>query len=384
MMDTQKRIGVIGGYGRLGLATVRMLLSTTACDVVVGGRDRIKTNAVSEKMGGRVSGRMVDVMDAHSLDHFCRGCNVIINCAGPSHLIGDKAAAAAMRCRAHYVDPADTYLYHMLAEKKEEIKQKGLTFLVCAGMNPGLLEILPIHVANRFEDAGSMDYYFVSQDRVSFSGAYDIISGLHTINDAGMMFYEKGEIKKSKSSPMTEIRLPQPMGKVTAFLTFKPEMKDVAGRCKLDKARFYTVLGGATTRKVLFEARLSRQMETHAQREFWATRLMKALNDDFKTLRPGNMFHLVMEGRMDGESIRCHTTLFYNDAAKLSGIVAANAARLICEGEILGPGCFLMWEGIRISKLMALLEEQNIHANHEIEKRDVHIKYPSESRRRLR
>jgi saccharopine dehydrogenase (NAD+, L-lysine forming) len=369
MNDHYEKIGVVGGYGSVGLQAVRTLLSTTTADIVLGGRDKAITKNISEEMGDRVTGLAVDVTDANSLDLFCRGCNVIINCTGPSRLIGDNVAAAAMRCRAHYVDPADTYLYKILAKKKDEITQKGLTFLVCAGMNPGLLEILPIHVASRFENAVSMDYYFSSQDRISFSGAYDIISGLHTINNSGMMYYEKGEIKKSRSSPMREINLPQPMGKVTAFLTFTPEMKDVAERCKLDTARFYTVLGKVATQRALFEARLSRQMETHAQREHWANRFMKAVDDDLKTIRPGNMFRLVMEGRMGGEIVRCHTTLFCDDAAKLCGIMAANAARLICEGETLGPGCFLMSEGIRIPRLMTLLEEQNIHASHEIVKR---------------
>jgi len=50
----------------------------------------------------------------------------------------------------------------------------------------------------------------------------------------------------------------------------------------------------------------------------------------------------------------------FENAYKLTGIVAASTARLILEGLDRGPGCFLLHQGINVEKMMALLEENGI------------------------
>ena len=360
---TEKRIGIVGGYGSVGLETAKSLLATTSYDVVVGGRNKEKNDAIVEKMGSKVSSRVVDVYDQHSLDNFCHDCDIVINCAGPSRRVVDRVALAAIRQKAHYVDPADASLYNALGDKKEEIKQKGLTFVISAGMNPGLSEILPIYLTkSHFDSVRSLEYYFASQGKVTFSSAYDIVCGIQTNDSVGMMYYENGQIKKSKSAPMKDVLLPAPIGKVSVCLIFTEEMRRVAESCNVSLARFYIAFIGKSTQAALFNIRLSKQCETEAQKEHFANLLVKAVEDDLKNKESCNMFHLIMKGKKDGLFKRLISTMSFENAYKLTGIVAANTARLIIDGFSNEPGCFLLHEGISVNEFMKLLKQQNISA----------------------
>ena len=55
--------------------------------------------------------------------------------------------------------------------------------------------------------------------------------------------------------------------------------------------------------------------------------------------------------------------LFQNDWNTLSGIIAANVARLIIEGGRDQTGCFFAAEGVKAANLMDILAEQDIDLN---------------------
>ena len=57
--------GVIGGYGATGSVVVSELRKSGDGEVLIGGRDAAK-------------GVRVDVLDARSLDDFCRRCLIVI------------------------------------------------------------------------------------------------------------------------------------------------------------------------------------------------------------------------------------------------------------------------------------------------------------------
>src|SRR5207302_8403929 len=77
--------------------------------------------------------------DPRSLADFCEGCRVVVNCAGPSSVIGDRVARAAFAAGADYVDVAGERALHAQAVGLPA----GRTALPGAGMMPGLSELLP-------------------------------------------------------------------------------------------------------------------------------------------------------------------------------------------------------------------------------------------------
>ncbi|WP_449065129.1 saccharopine dehydrogenase NADP-binding domain-containing protein, partial [Planomonospora algeriensis] len=99
-------IGIVGGYGAVGGAAARLLADR---GVRVGGRDlEAARRFVDEELGGRGEARRVDAYDEAALAAFCRGCRVVVNCAGPSYLLLDRVARAAFRAGADYVDARAT------------------------------------------------------------------------------------------------------------------------------------------------------------------------------------------------------------------------------------------------------------------------------------
>jgi saccharopine dehydrogenase-like NADP-dependent oxidoreductase len=88
----------------------------------------------------------LDVLDDRSLDDFCTRCSIVVNCAGPVKALQDRAAQAAFRARCHYIDAAGMSLVkERILPKRQEIEKLGLSFIVSAGWNPGLSEVVPVY-----------------------------------------------------------------------------------------------------------------------------------------------------------------------------------------------------------------------------------------------
>lgn len=194
-----QRIGIVGGYGRVGLETARHLIKTTDYDIVIGGRSIRKADETATNLGARVSAQMVDIDDQSALDAFCRECGLVINCTGPSWRVLDRVAIAALRQGVHYVDPGGyDPLYNALTDNQEELKEKGLTFIMSAGLLPGLSGLFPAYVAqNRFDHVKYLEIYYIGRDRWTFNSAYDIASSLEDPDSRGMVYYKNGEMQKA-------------------------------------------------------------------------------------------------------------------------------------------------------------------------------------------
>jgi saccharopine dehydrogenase-like NADP-dependent oxidoreductase len=100
------RFGVVGGYGATGRSVVSELWNSCDGEIRIGGRDPAEGKVLGAELGGRVSASYVDVMDSKSLDDFCGGSSIIVNCGGPVSQLQDRVAQAAFRAQCHYVDVA--------------------------------------------------------------------------------------------------------------------------------------------------------------------------------------------------------------------------------------------------------------------------------------
>ena len=61
----------------------------------------------------RLQWTAVDFNDTPALARFARGCDVLLNCAGPSWRVADRAAQAALKADAHYVDAAGDRIHYV-------------------------------------------------------------------------------------------------------------------------------------------------------------------------------------------------------------------------------------------------------------------------------
>ena len=98
------RIGIAGAYGATGSLVVNRLAATTEHELLLGGRSAERGTQLAAKLGDRASARAVDVMNPASLAAFCDACDLLVNCAGPSHLVLDRVARVAVERRTGLVD----------------------------------------------------------------------------------------------------------------------------------------------------------------------------------------------------------------------------------------------------------------------------------------
>lgn len=119
-------VGVLGGTGAVGRVVAKRLDD--------GDTTRVR-------IGARSTG--VDLHDDAALAAFCRGCAVVVNAAGPSYVVRDRVARAALSAGSHYVDAAgDAPLLDALrTDPPAALAERAA--LVSAGVAPGLSGMLP-------------------------------------------------------------------------------------------------------------------------------------------------------------------------------------------------------------------------------------------------
>ncbi|SHO57791.1 NAD-dependent epimerase/dehydratase family protein [Vibrio quintilis] len=95
----------------------------------------------------------VDLEQPASLAAFCQGCDVIVNCAGPSAFYGLNVARAAAIAGAHCIEAFGSYGPDSASELDEIIAVPGARSVITgAGVFPGLSELLPLAMADRYFD----------------------------------------------------------------------------------------------------------------------------------------------------------------------------------------------------------------------------------------
>lgn len=357
---TNKRVGVVGGYGQVGIEVVNYLLKKTDYSILIGGRNKKKAEFIVEKQSGRISFVMVDIFNQDSLDNFCKECDLVINCAGPSWRVVDRVAVAALNQGLHYVDTGGYQpLYKALSDKQEEIKSKDLTFIAAAGLLPGISGVLANYLAQHcFDRVYHYEVYYAGQDRWSLNSAYDIISSMENSDGKGAMYYDNGEFKKAGFFSFSKkIDLPKPAGKKRMFLFFTPELQSIIKTNKIRTLYAYTVNTGKFVPKVMAYIKIFKKFKNHDEKLRSAKLMVKAAALDLKHSAPYFIMKATMKGTENGKIKECSATLVVEDTYKLTGIATAYAALFILEGNISETGWSLLAENVDAKKFINRLEQ---------------------------
>ncbi|WP_280433562.1 saccharopine dehydrogenase NADP-binding domain-containing protein [Nocardia brasiliensis] len=91
------RILVLGGAGQMGRVTAAVLAGDDAVErVVVTDLDERNARAVADRLGPKVSGLGLDVLDEIALAAALRDCDLVANAVGPFFRFGVPILTAAM------------------------------------------------------------------------------------------------------------------------------------------------------------------------------------------------------------------------------------------------------------------------------------------------
>lgn len=105
--------GAIAVYGATGYTgtLVAHELRRRGLDAVLAGRDAGKLARLSDRLGGDVPTRAVELEDRDGLRHLLGECAVVIDCAGPFVRWGEPVVRAAVETGTHYVDTTGEQAY---------------------------------------------------------------------------------------------------------------------------------------------------------------------------------------------------------------------------------------------------------------------------------
>lgn len=281
-------IGILGGNGAVGQQVVRLLHKWNVGEMRVGIRSKnIKT---SELKKTSVYYKIVDISDAQSLSSFVDGCEILINCAGPSIHTSVPALKAALRGKIHYIDAGGEQCISMLADRISD--QYNLIF--SAGALPGVSGVLPRWLAQRFFRPASLKFYCGILDRFTLSGAEDFLEGI---------CYRGGNASSfSKFLEKSEMVLPFFPRPVTVAAYQDGETSGVQNALGLENAEFYIARDGKYVNRALLQMSSSSRMES-------VRSLCEAADLDLAGLTPYILYLLQMDGISHDNKINSYTML---------------------------------------------------------------------------
>ncbi len=334
-MTQRSAFGVIGGYGATGKNAVAELWKSCSEGILIGGRDLGKAGALAAQFDSRVSAARVDVLDASSLDDFCRRCSIILNFASPVMVLRDRVAQAAFRAGCHYVDAASLMIVkEAMLPYSQAISDAGLSFVISAGWFPGISEILPLYAHAlaklRMDTVESVTVYFGDTSAWSENAMREAAWLIRRLGQSRRGSYRNGEwVRAGVFEAGRKLDLGALLGRRQCYLFSNPELSEVGARLTGCTLSFYGCLPGWRT------AVASTLVALLPVSDKLGGRLLRsAFRKD--PLPVGGFITIFVEGLSQGRRQVLKVQITFQDGREywVNGLVPATVARMINEGRV--------------------------------------------------
>lgn len=328
--DAGRPVAVLGGYGGVGLETVRLLRGMLpGTPIRVGGRRAdAAADVVSRELAGGGEAVAVDLWDDAALTAFCAGARVVVNCAGPSYRVLDRVARAAFAAGADYVDPGGDVPVHRRLREPGALPP-GRVAVLDAGLMPGLTSILPRWLA-RGGRPRALTAYVGLVDRLTPAGAAEYLLTLGGEHGEAQAAWRDGARASRVLSAQSDVDLPFFPRGVNLYPYLSLETERLATDLGLRQVDWYNVFDGGGHMLAAL-GRLQGAMAGEGDLAAAAAELCAAAELDIFGRSPYQvlLFRLEDEGGGDRSLLLRGT-----DTYALTGAVAALATRRACGGEI--------------------------------------------------
>ncbi len=318
-------IGIIGGYGDVGLQAARMLSAWGKHSLRIGGRnpDLARTKLAGEFPAAKWAA--VDIEDEKSLESFLYGCELIVNCAGPSHRTAARVAQMCLSRGCHHVDAGVDEALSMMRGTPQ-----STAVIYAAGATPGLSGLLPRWLAAYFDKVESMVYYTGALDSFTAAAAEDYLTGVAGKDNEPLAAWKNGARCPAALRRRTGAVLPFFPREVALYPYFDAEAEFVATSLSLCDGEWYIAIDGEHVPPVLEKIRplFLKDWKSAVKRLCMATELDAAGRQKYIN------FIVQLTGRKNGAGIIRTLVLQAARPALLTGAVAAATAVAVLEGEI--------------------------------------------------
>lgn len=217
-------ICVLGGFGSMGSSVVKALLKNT--DALIRICDRQELDFLKKFPSGkdRISFRKVDVLREETIGPAIAGCNVAINCIGPSYRYGVTVARAVIQSGISGIDVCnDSGAVNLILALDREAKQHGVTWVTGLGFSPGLSNLFAMKAAQGLESVDKISIGWVtSVDELS--GRAQLEHLMYTANDSVSLYRNRIRTRTRPFSDPEEFKFPYPIGYMKLSHVGNPEV----------------------------------------------------------------------------------------------------------------------------------------------------------------
>lgn len=341
-------IGVLGCGGALG---------HTACEVLQQAY-KIRGGQRHEPAGTAGNGNFqwvkVDLYKEAELQAFCLDCDVILNCAGPSYLVGDRVARAAAKANAAYVDAfgASPLEKALVADGWD----KEGVFVIAAGSFPGLSGILPRWLAAEyFEQVIALHSFAGGREHCSPCAGLDLL--LSSVLHFGIpgAFLRNGSVVRGSADNNEKVYIPFLKEMVYKQRFLNDETVKLANLLHLAEAHWYNIIVDQVVQDAIIKSytRLSRGYNDNTLQEAIQD-LCEAADLALYGHNPWYVMTTELQGEQNGKLLRKRCILRSKSSYELSGVTAAVTVATVLKRE-LKRGVYWAFEVLDPAETMARL-----------------------------
>jgi hypothetical protein len=144
------KIFSLGGYGKVGLSTNKLLAHTDlVTEIAIVGRDLELAENTATKIGEKAIAIQTDGTDEQRLTSLMEGYDLIVNAADNEFVL--PSIRAAIQNRAHYCDAAFGDVLEQALQLASQAEAADITAIVANGVHPSITNLMGVHAARQLQ-----------------------------------------------------------------------------------------------------------------------------------------------------------------------------------------------------------------------------------------
>lgn len=353
-------IGVIGGYGNIGIEVCEILKRTLDEKLRICGRNFCHASKRAKDLLKNEEWFLIKESSENEWNCFFHNCRAVLCCAN----LDNKTIRLINGISIYNNCPV---VYMNTNKQETDLNEDKGIFIYGAGSIPGLSGILPQYGAKEFDLVKKFDFYYGAKAIFTHTAAKDYMEGVVYGDSKSMVMWKNGKISPYVKSVKTGIQLNKEFKGTKYFPYFDKESELISRKFQLDEGRWHMCIAGEHTLKVMDRARFD-----------YKNNKEKTLNDiciasklDCFGATSYARFVCGIEGIISNKKLKKNLILECKNPSRLTGSVAA-ATILLCVEHKMERGSYFLSESKNnldiIEKLLQINDEIRIRGIYDHEK----------------
>lgn len=311
-------IGILGGYGNVGIFASRFLQKLSNHKLRIGGRNISKVSPEILQEFSSAEWMLVNANSNSDVEKFFEGCDCILDAAKLSESEAFRMDILAERLEIPVVH---------LGIRGFKPRTAKVPILYGAGSIPGLSGLIPQHLSKDFESVSDLNFCYGGLGSFSKSAAKDYLEGIFEADNHSMVFWNHGEIVPFAPSQEALPKIDELLPRHKKFPYFDEESALIAEKLNVQEGRWQMCICGERTLESLDSARFRYRQDP----EKTVDELVRNSQLDCFGISENAIFECKISGILNGEEVFRKMALWGISPSEWTGEVAALATLSVLE-----------------------------------------------------